>query len=223
MDAQMPLKMYKFMPSQFVQDFLDKGTVKIGTAAEYRQPDSYNDGRSDTEELRRVFAPGNGTFRLIDIPVLRDLAGADYPDNVMVSFEDSTITNEADMYMFCASSKITKLLIKGMAEKFGCDACVEIKDMYRFAYFVTNRALQLQESDMKNLAGGRFLGNPIKYVTFDPTIGSSNSPFEKRRQFWWQREFRIVWAGKAPRSGFLVDVPEIPEFRLARRVDLTRY
>lgn len=219
----MPIKIYKFMESQYVEGFIKQGTVKIGTAEEFRKPDGLNDGRSDCYELVSHFSPGDEReFRIGDIPILAAIS-PDLVDKRIRMGGTGSILYQTDMYLFCASINLTKLLVRGMRDKFNCDACVEIKDAEWFASCLTARSLQFQESQYPSLESNHYYGGPVTYARSDPAAGRINSVLQKRPEFRWQREFRFFWGGMPPRSGFLVDVPEIRSLSLAREVNLAPY
>jgi hypothetical protein len=79
---------YKFMSSRYVGEFLTKGTVKLGTAHEFRTLEGSKGGRGDENELRHVWDAG-GTHHLTkDHPLVVALAGTPPQgiDNLRIGF-----------------------------------------------------------------------------------------------------------------------------------------
>jgi hypothetical protein len=123
------MKVYKFMASNYIEAFVRRGTIKIGTAAEYRVPDGFDDGRSDATEMWRLFKRPYKDVRIGDVPALKALFSKDgTADHIIMRIEDD-INFLGNAYMFCTSHKITRLMVDKMSSLFGADGCVVISDV----------------------------------------------------------------------------------------------
>jgi hypothetical protein len=214
------MHVYKFMERQYVDGFLSRGTLRIGTSEEYRVPDQYDDGRSDDLECATRFAPGAVTLPIEQVPALAHLVEEGRSVNLQF-VEGSGFISFSDFYLFCASRRLTTLMVKRMADTFGADACVRISNLKRFAEIITGACEQFQSSDKPNFEVNTFYGGEVRYRDYDERLPKAFDPMEKRTKFRWQQEFRLIWPGAAPRKGFVVSVPGI--CGLLKEVDLTPY
>lgn len=207
------MRAYKFLPSQFAHDFATKGILRIGTAGSFRIDDGVGGGRNDTDEISHRFRPGPLQVEAAKIPPLKRLFerdGAILSEKFEVEFEDGAeLVFQADCYIFCASSKITHRLSRGMAGKFGCDACVRISDVRQFAKILTDHCENLRYPGIENVPNGTFNFGTVRYLPVDPTIPGNIDPFRKRPEFRWQNEVRIIWPKAPPLEPFIIEVPEL--------------
>lgn len=207
------MRAYKFLPARFASDFATKGILRIGTAGSFRVDDGVAGGRNDTEEFSHRFQPGPLRIKAAKIPALKRMLeenGSLVDESVVIAFEDgASIVFETDCYIFCASSKITRRLAVGMAEKFGCDACVRISDVRQFAQILTEHCENLRYSGIKNVPIGAFDFGVVRYLPVDPTIPGDIDPLRKRREFRWQNEVRIIWPKAPPLEPFIVEIHEL--------------
>ena len=91
-----------------------------------------------------------------------------------------------------------------MADRFGYDACLKINNVYHFAEAIGANPV---------LAGKNCAGEFVSFVdTKERTEFRRSDPFEKERKFEWQKEFKIIWDGKAPEHGSIISVPAILPF-----------
>jgi len=142
---QNPKHLYKFLASVHADTMLDRGTVKIGTAAEFRISDGKDAGRSDPKELVTAWQPGECVQEIDSShPFVKSLCGSEGPpwkgETRQVRFTaDAQLINYTSAYMYCTSSVVTPNLRKRMLFEFGADACIRIDDIAEFANALTAR------------------------------------------------------------------------------------
>ena len=74
MPPKRPIRAYKFLNHAYVDGMLEHGTIKVGTAVEYRMPDGEADGRSDPYEVAQRWRPGPVTIPMDqDHPFVRHI------------------------------------------------------------------------------------------------------------------------------------------------------
>jgi hypothetical protein len=204
------MRAYKFMPAEFVGPFLAKGSLKIGSIEEYRIADGKSGGRSDELEGIIRFEPGPRVIEGEQLLHLCNAMGLDKPHpNMRFSFEDgATISMHSTGYLFCASGRLTKLLVKRMREDFGCDSCVRIDDVAAFAQHVTAAHPDLQvpfRGETVCWGADHVIYRNVKQNAVLP----DGDIWTKRPEYAWQQEVRIAWPGRAPHQSFVVDVPAV--------------
>lgn len=221
---QKPIKrIYKFFDSRHLAALMDVGSIRIGTLAEFRLPDGIEDGRSDLNEGRRVWAPPQGAQSLVyDHPLRRILSpfecGVVPP---IIHFEEGAkIVNLTDANVFCASSKITALMTQRMRTRFGYDMAYSVIDVPEFF-----RAILNADSRLSSRAADDGLGDcgvsKVRYVDVPDETGyfRNNDPFEKDQAYRWQQEVRALFMGDGPHQPMLLEVPEIPRLVKLVRLD----
>jgi hypothetical protein len=208
---------FKFLTAEFAASFIERGSLRIGTAAEFRRDDGLDGGRSDTNELSAEWAPGEVTIPLsqehplVDWYGLKNVPKAKNTNGgINLQLSSGTILKRvASAYMFCASCELTSNMIERMANDFSYDACVRIGDFAKFGELISSHP-SLQ---------GRFHG--LDRVTYKASIAvddlSETGVFVKQMKYGWQKETRIVWGGdNIPETGHVIEVPSI--IPLLRRV-----
>jgi hypothetical protein len=216
------MRAFKFLESRFVPDALARGRFSIGTLAGFRTADGYDDGRADGNEGITRFRPGSGSLqgeqlrdflRFFDREHLTDRAPP-------ITFqEDTELLADTDCYLMCFVGQLTQLMVRKMADRFGYRACLQISDLRAFCQGVTKSDERLHVPFPKQ-PEACWSCEPVAYREKD-SQRIDESPFIKRAQFRWQREWRCVWPGTAPHASFLVDAPAVTP--LLREVNLTPF
>lgn len=206
---QQPL--YKFLPKRYLEAFLNRGCLKIGTLYEYRKIEDYGNVIGDKNEglhKTELFLPGGG-----EIDLASNSLEAEYfrkhvlrPDQqdakVKIVLEDGARliahSNSQDLYIYCMSSEYNPSVMK----EFGCDACLEI--------FRPNEFFEAISRKIRHKAEFNELG-PIKYM--DKTTHYSqphtiHPAAMKDVEYDYQNEWRAIWVPeKAPRQPLFINVP----------------
>jgi hypothetical protein len=201
-----PTKMYKFLNARYVDALLEKGVVKIGTAAGFRIPDGLDGARSDQDELVTHWNVGPTTIKFDRHHPLAKAVGADMPEGKVIDLvipEATKIKIAANAYLYCGSYEITPNMRQRMREEFEADACVRINNLRQFAAVLGEHELLRGK---KYAFGGVSLHE--SHVV-DNYIG--DELFKKQFRFGWQREIRIVWPANKdiPIEGVVITVPAV--------------
>ncbi|MEQ1530562.1 MAG: hypothetical protein ABL925_14700 [Methylococcales bacterium] len=98
-----------------------------------------------------------------------------------------------------------------MIEKFDADAVFEISDLEKFGQIISSH---------HNLSNRGYFHGSVRYE-LKLTSNSINEMasvdrFKKELQFSWQKEYRFIWDGDIPATGFVIRMPEIQP--LIRRI-----
>jgi hypothetical protein len=199
------LKLYKFIDSKFADEMITRGSVRIGTGSDFRLPDGKTGGRADANEMLVVWKPPPGLLTVDkNHPFLKGIkAGQEMPDGrtIQLMFADGVQFNlHGDACIYCTSLEADTAIRDRMKDNFGADACITIEDARRFAEAVSVHPF---------LAGRIYYGGAVKYIEKKPSKQyPPNDPFEKSKEFEWQREFRFVWLGEMVKPE-VITVPKI--------------
>lgn len=168
-------------------------------------PDGKDGGRADKDEFVTVWRPGERTISIDGNHPFIKAVGASIPEGrtVDISFaEDAEMHMHGNAYMFCASVEIPQDLRVRMARDFDADACVRIKNIPLFISYLCDHPL---------LKGTTCASGRVRYEENNKVkefLG--NDVLLKKREYGWQREFRIIWAGNnIPATGAIIEVPSI--------------
>lgn len=206
---QRPL--YKYLSKKYLEAFLRRGSLKIGTLYEYRKTEQYGEVIGDKDEglhKTELALPGGGEI---------DLAGtspeAEFfrthvlrPDQrhlktKIVMADGARLvahSNSQDLYIYCTTSEYNPAVMK----EFGCDSCLEIVRPTEF-FAAVSRVIR-HKGDFDGLG-------PITY-------GDKTTHYLKPHQihpaamkdttYNYQKEWRAIWVPKKePRQPLYIDVP----------------
>jgi hypothetical protein len=192
---------WKFFQGEHLDAIMYRGSVRIGTAACYREQDGFNDGRSDPYELVTQWQPGAVTLGS-DHPALQSILPVPHGMSVDVAFSAGTVMmHAADAYLLCFSEEPDDTLCAGMLEKFGYDMFYHIPDIE--AYLAA-----LADTEDSRLADG--LCCRVQYdAPHTPQPEWAPTVFRKRPAYSWQNEIRSVWRPSGPLMPFTIEVPAI--------------
>jgi hypothetical protein len=181
---------------------LERGTIRIGTAEEYRIPDGMDGARSDKDELVTIYKPSKGRVHMPENhPFLRFFGFTN--KSINMEFDEGVqFIMQSNAYIYSASYELTNNLRQRMASQLQADGCVKINNLPAFV-----AALNLT-SLLKNLR------HHMGYVSYEGKQVvedySGHDPLRKQPIFGWQKEVRLIWWGeKIPKSGEVINVPEI--------------
>jgi hypothetical protein len=213
---------FKFLESRYVSDALALGRFSIGTLASFRAADGFDDGRSDPREGITSFRPDAGT---LSKGAVRGLLRALDREHLMeyapqIEFDEgSELLIDCNCYLICFVGRLSKLVVRKMAELFGYDACLQILDLPAFCQGLTDADERLivpfpdHPSTCWKCAPVVYREKDQRKVEEDPLI--------KHPRYRWQRERRCMWPGAAPHERFLINAPAVT--RLVREVDLSPF
>lgn len=176
--------LFRYGKLEHMQDFFEKGVVRIGPASYYKSLEG-DIARADDEVTKESFLPGQysriTTRAGQDIPVIGDIRHS-------VSFKD--------YYLLCMACDWDPMLFN----EFGnADACVIIQGVETFAK-------RLELATQVQLPNWDFHHFPVEY--FDPYEGTRKQvihpPIYKDFRFAYQREYRFFWISPSeqPTDGF---------------------
>lgn len=203
--------LYKYLPMRYLEAFLTRGSLKIGTLHEYRQTEAYghvigdrNEGLHKTE----LYLEGGGEIDLTSKSpeaeyFRKHVLRPDQQDSkVKIILEDGARlvahSNSQDLYIYCMTSEYSPAAMK----EFGCGACLQIVRPNEFFEAISRK--------IRHRATFNGLG-PIKYLnktTHYTQPHTLHPAVMKDLEYEYQKEWRAVWVPqKAPRHPLFINVP----------------
>jgi hypothetical protein len=194
-----PDKLYKFLKKEHADTMMSRGSVAIGTAVKFREPDGKEGGRADKNEIAAVWKPPAGTMTIglnDPFPFLSP------PQEFQMHFGEGVEFHFVpNAYLYCTSLEVTHEIKKRMLDDFGADACIQIDNP---ATFIEQLRLHSPLQPKSSWYG------PVMYEEAEPQSKfTSLNPLVKAPKFDWQKEFRIVWDADPADEPIVVDIPEI--------------
>lgn len=205
------VRLYKYLPKKYLEAFVSRGSLKIGTLYEYRKTEQYGNVIGDKNEglhKTELSLAGGGEIDLgiysLEAEFFRRhiLRPDQQATNVKIVLADGarliSHTNSPDLYIYCMSSKYDPKVM----DQFGCDACLEIVNPMGFFRAITHR--------IRHKA--RFDGfGPVRYMSKDTHYTRPHQihpAIMKDPEFVYQNEWRAIWVPtKTLREPLFVDVP----------------
>lgn len=207
--TNMPL--YKYMPQKYLNAFLEKGSLKIGTLFEYRKNEIYGDVIGDKEEgvhVTELKIPGGGEIRT-DSPTqegafireFQKISGLQVTSGRITVQGSGVIairTQSQDQYIYCMSSEFNEDVMK----QFECDSCLEIIRPQHFFDAISKVIHPLGKFHMASAINYRDRTASYKEPhQFHPSLIKDGS-------YEYQKEWRAIWLPKSEPTGPLfIDVP----------------
>lgn len=106
----MPRRLYKYIPSEYVDSLVRRGRVLLRNLTFYRGLE--DKGRGDLFEGRHVDRPGDG----VELTVMRT------GEKIVGDFASVNAVDAQRVFVFCMST----CLEASLYDEFNCDACVEV-------------------------------------------------------------------------------------------------
>jgi hypothetical protein len=193
-EMQKPL--FKYLPKKYLEAFLDRGSLKIGTLYEYRKTETYGNVIGDNNEglhKTELFLPGGG-----EIDLASDTPEAEYfrqhvlrPDQrdakVKLILEDGARfiahSNSEDLYIYCLTSEYSPAVMR----EFGCDACLEIFRPQEF-FEVISRKIR-HKAKFNGLGRIQYINKTTHYK--QPHM--IHPAAMKDLEYEYQKEWRAIW------------------------------
>jgi hypothetical protein len=187
--AVFPKALFKAVPTEFVEDLLAHGQIRVGTLADFRAIESEGAGVRDEEEgLRtiRINSFQDENVRIDDLPYPLNSLGV-FPQGSVASLDMRRCTyadHDRDCYLVSAS-----LTLDAAAAIY--PSGVRILDPLAFGRVVGARLTQLGLSPHRSLGAAKCI-----YVSKEQELGSLHDvplAFQKSEKFRPQEEFRFAW------------------------------
>jgi hypothetical protein len=177
MTAALPPVLYHYTLRQFAEDFVERGIISFGSAANYDE-DHLTVAQRDPEHIRTAFLTGDKTK-------LR--TGPNYEESVEIKNLISIKFNVKLPPYFLKSMTTTR--DDRFFPEFKADTCVVIKSPVELL-----RKLCLALDDGQLLGDWQVIGDLARYRRDDeiPPVRVEEQFFSKNVGFAWQNEFRIV-------------------------------
>lgn len=173
-----PNRLYKYLPSQFVRAFLERGDLLFRSMSYFRQIEE--EGRQDLLEGLHMDYPNHDVTLETTDGRVRWQGRAAFLNSV----------NPDRIFIFCLS----EALEPGLFAEFDADACIEILDSHEFVVRCDRAVSQQPRFAEAGLLHGSVEyyapGAPAKRNVKDPRC----IPFFKHEAYAHQREFRLVTA-----------------------------
>ncbi len=179
---------YKYMNSKYVKDFLEKGSLQIGTIEYYKTFDHAEIGDPLEGMKSGKTVVEEGTFRDgAPLPgALGELLGANLALGGGIEFHNVSAivdTTLANAYAFCA----TEVPNKASMIKCGYDACIKINNPLQFAKII---GMKLHK---QRLINPNFVAMLCKYEGKVSDYYAKDDYWLKPEHLKHQAEYRIVY------------------------------
>ena len=210
------MSLFKYMPKRYLEAYMAKGSLKIGTLYEYRQVEKYghvigdkNEGLHKTE----LFLPNGGEIQSTSntpegIFIRQHLLNPEQQDMNfrMILEKGARIIAEShsqDLFVYCITSEFNPEVMK----EFGCDSCLEITRPEEFFHAISRKIRHTAKFE------GCFS------ITYASKLTHYSKPHEihpatmKDTEYEYQKECRAIWIPhKASCNPIFVDVPRAIRF-----------
>jgi hypothetical protein len=202
------MKIYKFIPENFSSQF-EQGIIRISPAHTFREADGAVGGRADAAELTMLAKINGGEETVSSNHPFFDGMISGYVNGVRQSvpivISGESVASFEDALLFCASTAVDAEVRIKMKESFAADAVFEIEDAKLFTRLVSE-AVQLRDYQVTSGAV-TYLKNGQQYDSVSEA--AAVDPFVKRKEYGWQKEYRIAWRGPYVDSPFNLSVPAV--------------
>ncbi|MBE7178105.1 MAG: hypothetical protein INR69_17010 [Mucilaginibacter polytrichastri] len=202
---------YKYIKNAFYEDFIERGSLKIGTVLEYRKFWEYNKAIGDHQEGKYISRKQHlsGEYTAEDLKSL-GITGFGPAPGVKMGLYNVDVIHESilpEAYVYC----VTKVASREAMEKFEADRCVKINDFVGFTQALVNGLVKHQ---LNRYTVYEIEYQELKYSNIDdPFIAYRMKP----KQYEYQQETRIhldfftqdVWHQQPPK---IVTIPEITKY-----------
>lgn len=189
--------LYKYMSKKRSDEFLQTGSIRVGTVHDFRSADhkpgvsdqhegfAYSEIKSDTprkfSEMTDVEQANLGLGTIIPWSLLGDLSQG----GISAGFDGAFIRESPDFYVLCFAMAPDRDAMK----KLGCDTCLQISQPELFINRIT-RSLKGIASMVRHQGKVDYSGKETSYSTVD-----TRYPFMTKHEiFSYQNEYRAVWS-----------------------------
>lgn len=179
------IEAFKFFRSED-QRYIAARSIRLGSAAGYREAEGEEGGLSDKKELVTDWEPGNAIING-NHPFVTALMGGPRPGATMITQPGTRLIVHHHAVMFCASLRINDEILSKMWSIFGYDKYYRISDLVMFGRGIYKNNKNLGEGELSR----------VSYDWTERQSEWSDNQFEKRANYSWQSEVRIVWRGHA--------------------------
>ena len=178
--SDVPAKLYKYTPQQYVLDFIENGTILFRNLTSFRQMEHL--ARGDVREGCHVDSPSNDVI-MTHVKTGRQITGP---------FSMRTDVNGEKVFVFCMSRTYTE----NLCASFNSGACIVITDPREFIRRCDVAIKRLLFIERVGCVAGS-----VEYYSFNksPRLSiedSLNIPFLKADAFAEQQEFRLCFGKK---------------------------
>jgi hypothetical protein len=204
---RIPQPLFKFLPEKYAIGLVERGSIRIGTAHDFRKVEQHNRARGDPSEATP------GSVALVDDLELRpdtpgprylaDVIRAEVPSRIQGLIVEK-IESDQDYYIYCVTGQHQAYFY----DAFEASACVRIRDVRGFVNCLAVHLFPISQAyDFARVSYGQRFG-PLSEAHDRPP------PFVKPHHYAWQDELRLVWV---PTPGpsiqpFNTDVPGLRDF-----------
>lgn len=180
---EMPKILYKYLPAQYAESMINKGTIRIGTLHVYKKDEVA--ARQDEDEGVKTSFTEEITFGELDIPEhikKNKLIAIKGPSSITVQNVIEVVPNS---YIYCMSGTKSDEIMKAFND---CDTCVEISNpnfvMNEIYEVMLNMGLILPEAHWSycDYSGRMFKGGSL----------NANPYVLKHESYKYQNEVRII-------------------------------
>ncbi|MGR3174681.1 MAG: hypothetical protein ACUZ8N_08800 [Candidatus Scalindua sp.] len=181
-------KLFKYVMSKHADAFFQNGSIRIGTLHEYRDIEKHGSIIGDHQEgvLREEELYENKLIKSeLDVPSFVHGRIKVHPGSTLQLINSKIAVTEQspDYYMYCVTTKFDH----GVMKEFGCDKCIEIKNVKKFieglCFCMSNK--------------GKFIG-AFNCIYTDKVVSPGKKPpyhpaLVKDPKYDNQKEVRFLW------------------------------
>ncbi|MGF1689064.1 hypothetical protein L4C36_20675 [Photobacterium japonica] len=205
---------YKFVAKQFMDDFFERGCLRLGTILDFNDIVTHGTARGDTGEGQ------HGVIRQIE-GELKVQGGKPEPivDEIFKIEGDGQFTL-ADIslqvsrrcgngFLFCTSNEYTDSLFRRWNLEEKTDACYQIYNPHGFFQEITKVIINsVSEYGFRDVV---YTPDPIPYDS--PHVTESPAFTKEENKYSWQKENRCVWQPLLPPTIVKPWIIEVPDAR----------
>ncbi|WP_321283016.1 hypothetical protein [uncultured Vibrio sp.] len=208
--------LYKFVEKQFMDDFFERGSLRLGTILDFNDIVTHGTARGDTAEGQHgIIRNMNGELKVQGgkpEPIVDELFKIERDVHVRMNFKNVVLQVSrkcGDGFIFCTSNEYTDDLFRRWNLEEQTDACYQIFNPHGFYHEITK------------VIRSSVLVSGFKDVVYSPDPIPYNSPYAKEspaftkevNEYSWQKENRCVWEPLLPPTVIKPWIIEVPAAR----------
>ncbi|MBL5965938.1 hypothetical protein I7V30_11760 [Lelliottia amnigena] len=213
-----PNTLFKFTEKQYMDNFFETGSLRLGTIYDFKDIIQYQMGIGDSDEgshlLHRSIKESLSLTKDSNEEIISEalsVANTVHPATIK-NFTVIVPRHTQDRFIFCTSKDYSDSLFKKWNEKYReINACYIITDAKKFADAISK---VIKESVFFESRDDIIYTN--KTIPYDSLLAKIDPAITKEKQeFSWQNEHRMTWyriAPYTPIKPWIINVPDAREF-----------
>lgn len=206
--------LYKYLPVEYAEGLVNKGTIKLGTLSDYQNQDHYGEDIGDKDEgslteWSRINCENvtNSALNRIERQVINIPEGV---KGVVLKDCLSAVTHKySDLYVFSTSRAFNVQLMRTISRDYHkkYDACVRIHYPQEFISTVSNVFKETGKFEESSLC--RYISRMKHHSKSAP-----HPVFIKEPRYQYQEEVRAVWSPRSEKKveSSILEIPELSKY-----------